>query len=342
MKHERMKGSVAVVSRIDLPGARPQVRVRGDFTYLEQMNIIFVTGMGRSGTSAVTRILSLCGAALPDRVVRPGPANPRGYWEAEIALKRNDQFLQALGSSYLDPSLGFLHTQISRKAQALHARNICSFLSGLPKADAVVIKDPRISGLVESWDTAARSSGLVPKYVHVFRHPCDVAASLHARYGLSIGYSFALWLKYNLLPERMTRHAPRIFASYRQLLKDWQQIVHRCNEQLQLTLLIDDKAIAEVEKFLAHDLEHHRTAETDPADDATSGQWVSRTYSMLRKAAQTGTIDETEADRIFAEYAGTERFFREAQRHYEERFLSTPLPRRSIPSKRQKAHESSV
>lgn len=300
------------------------------------MDIIFIVGMGRSGTSAVTRILSLCGAALPERVLRSGPGNPRGYWEAEVALKRNNQFLQALGSSYHDPSLGFLEAQISREARALHARNVRSFLSGLPKADAVVVKDPRVSGLVESWDTAARSLGLVPKYVHMFRHPSDVAASLHARYGLSTRYSFALWLKYNLLPERMTRHAPRIFASYRELLRDWKQIVQKCSEGLKLTLVIDDKVIAEVGEFLSSDLEHHRADDTDLLDDATTREWVGRTYAMLRKAEQTGAIDETEANRIFAEYAGTESFFREAQRHYQDRFLSAPLLPRSSLSKTRK------
>jgi len=266
-------------------------------------------------------------------VLRPGAGNPKGYWEAEIALKRNDQFLHVLGTSYHDPGLGFLDAKISPKARALHAKNIAAFLTGLPKASAVVVKDPRISGLVESWDEACRSLGLVPKYVHIHRHPTDVAASLKTRYGLPPGYAAALWLKYNLLPERMTRRAPRMFTSYRTLMNDWRDVVRKCNEGLNLTLTFDDKVTAEVDQFLASDLEHHRTAETAAVDDTTPGLWVRRTYLMLKSAAETGVVDEKEADRVFEEYSAAERFFRDAHRNYQDRF-SQALRKRSKLKKR--------
>jgi hypothetical protein len=296
------------------------------------MDIIFVTGMGRSGTSAITRILSLCGAALPDRLLRPGDGNPKGYWEAEVAIKRNDQFMHAFGTAYLDPSLRILDAEISDRVRDLHARNIGVFLRELPEADAVVVKDPRISGLVTSWDTVSRSQQLTPKYIHIFRHPSDVAASLKARYGMQPGYASALWLKYNLLPERMTRHAPRVFISYRELLDDWQQVVRKCNDRLKLSLAFNEDAIATANQFLSPELEHHRTEESDVVDDLTPGLWLRRTYSILKNAAEIGSIDEREADCLFQEYAGAERFFRDAHCSYQDRFPSGG-PKRSSKKK---------
>lgn len=42
---------------------------------------LFVLGMGRSGTSALTRVLSLCGATLPVGMMGADEGNRRGYLE---------------------------------------------------------------------------------------------------------------------------------------------------------------------------------------------------------------------------------------------------------------------
>ena len=51
---------------------------------------LFVLGMPRSGTSALTRVLSLCGGTLPAGMMGADSANPRGYWEPRKALHLND------------------------------------------------------------------------------------------------------------------------------------------------------------------------------------------------------------------------------------------------------------
>lgn len=251
--------------------------------------------------------MSLCGAQLPARVLRAGIGNPSGYWEAAVALKRNDQFLAAANSSYHDPGLAL--GPVTRPTHDRYARNIRSFLQDLPRANLVVIKDPRISGLVDAWDEAARALGFVPKYVQIFRNPADVAASLSHRYGLTLEHSLALWLKYNLLPERGTRDRQRMFVSYEGLLTDWGHVVRRCNENLGLGLELNQ----EVDRFLSPDLQHNRTGRLE---DPTPAEWVSRTYAELLTAEQTGQIDIGEMDRIFSEYHSFERFFSGAHRSY--------------------------
>ena len=42
---------------------------------------LLVMGVGRSGTSAVTRVLNLLGAALPAKTLAANYGNERGYWE---------------------------------------------------------------------------------------------------------------------------------------------------------------------------------------------------------------------------------------------------------------------
>lgn len=289
------------------------------------MDIIFILGMGRSGTSAVTRVLSLCGLGLPDRLVRPGTANPKGYWEPEVALKRNDQFLRSFGSSWHDPSLRVVEeTSTPSRQRGSFEAKIARFLSELPEREAVLIKDPRISALPEAWIEAARRQGRTVKIVHVFRHPAEVAASLSARYGLPPEHSQALWLKYNLLPERATRDVARLFVSFAELMGDWRRIVARCNERLGLRLTVDPAAAAAVEEFLSDDLRHQTASALAVPDDLTPGGWLRRVYACLQRAAMAGEIDIAEMDRVYEAYAGVERFFRVALLNYEKRFAPKP------------------
>ena len=66
---------------------------------------LFVMGVPRSGTSALARVLALCGATLPAGMKGADRANPRGYWEPRQALHLNDAILRRHGSAAFDTSL---------------------------------------------------------------------------------------------------------------------------------------------------------------------------------------------------------------------------------------------
>ena len=59
-------------------------------------------GMHRSGTSAMTRLLSLAGAALPHKIMRPNAFNELGYWEPLAVAEFNDEVLRRLDSRWDD------------------------------------------------------------------------------------------------------------------------------------------------------------------------------------------------------------------------------------------------
>src|SRR3954466_10744612 len=61
-----------------------------------------VLGMHRSGTSAVTQVLALAGASLPQNVMAGDEHNARGYFEPWKIALFNDQRMRAGGPAWAD------------------------------------------------------------------------------------------------------------------------------------------------------------------------------------------------------------------------------------------------
>ena len=57
---------------------------------------IVVFGMHRSGTSTLTRILSIAGARLPKNLMSATASNERGHWESQSIADYNHRVLAAL------------------------------------------------------------------------------------------------------------------------------------------------------------------------------------------------------------------------------------------------------
>jgi hypothetical protein len=163
-----------------------------------------------------------------------------------------------------------------------------------------VLKEPRISGLLPYWIVAATGLGFTTKFAHILRNPADVAASLENRDGLSVEQSLALWLKYNVLAERGTRGARRVFLSYEDLMGDWEAVASRCIAELGGTLAISDETRTGVAQFLSPQLHHHSTPLPGAAShvDSPLGDWVTRSYQVLTDAAR-GLLDARTLDEIW-------------------------------------------
>jgi hypothetical protein len=263
---------------------------------------VFILGMGRSGTSALARVLSLCGAALPLEPLPPNFGNPTGYWEPALSVAVNDRFLYARGSSWYDAALPD-RDEVSSAERRRFVADITGVLAaGFESAGPLVVKDPRISALLPYWTDAASLIGLATKIVHVFRHPDSVAASLAARDELPAAQSNALWLKYNLVAERDARRFPRTFVAYEDLMADWQGVIASCIERLDLTLPPFDVAEAAVTAFLSPILDHHASV-AGATDDRGL---VARTYALLNDAKR-GCCDSAGFDAVLAAYAALER-----------------------------------
>jgi len=268
---------------------------------------LFVLGMARSGTSALTRVLSLCGGALPAGMAGATPANPAGYWEPRKANVLNDVILRRLGSSRIDPTLR-LQEEGAFKAEekATCIAEIRAYLRTLPAAPFVVIKDPRINVLSGVWFEAARQAGFDIAVVIAVRHPQEVNASVGAHSPVPPKLSSALWLKANLLAERDTRGLPRVFVDYANLLDDWRREVKRISAALGIDLHTRDEGA--IDGFLKPDLRRQRYS--GPVTEPFGTDWISAVYDALCAAARDEPCDESALDRVFEAYRASEHGFR--------------------------------
>jgi hypothetical protein len=279
--------------------------------------VLFVMGMGRSGTSALTRVLSLCGAALPTGLLGASPANPRGHWEPRAAFMLNEGILHRHGTSWFDPTLRLQQEgEIDAEENAACIAEIRAFFTTMLAAPLVVIKEPRITGLSGMWFEAALLAGFDIVAVIAVRHPQAVIASLAARNGASPELSSALWLKYNLLAEKHTRALPRVFVEYANLLNDWRREITRISTALAIDLDHPDEGA--IEDFLKHELQHQRHC--GPVTEPFGTDWNSAVYEALRAAARDEPWDGSALDRVFEAYRASEHGFRTAFEDFHDHF----------------------
>jgi hypothetical protein len=268
---------------------------------------LFVMGMNRSGTSALTRVLSLCGGALPTRLAGANSRNPSGYWEPRESLRLNTTILRRHGSEWFDPTLRLQEEGAFDAAEkAAFIDEIRAFLATLPAAPLVVIKNLQITALSDMWFEAARLAGFDIAAAIALRHPQAVAASLAAFNGASPELASALWLKYTLLAESHTRALPRVFVEYTNLLEDWRREVKRISAALPIELNTRDEGA--VEEFLSPEL--HRQRQGGAVPEPFGSDWVSAVYGALRGAAQDEPWDQSALDRVYEAYRASQQGFR--------------------------------
>lgn len=276
----------------------------------ERRQALVVAGMHRSGTSAMARLLSLSGAALPERVMDPGPDNPLGYWEPWEMVALDDEILAAIDSRW-DDVFALKGNQRALASRTAFLGKAQAFLThNFGTRDLPVMKDPRSSVLTGFWREALDQSGLDPTYVIMVRHPLEVADSLLARNGFPREKSLLLWASYMLAVERDTRGASRLFVSYSDMLGDWRGVLDRVEKTLGRPLPRRTPAAGvEIERFLSKSHRHHESG--DEAFDALGADWagVRAVHDWMSGAARGTESDEKALDKVEHDLAGVERVF---------------------------------
>ncbi len=270
---------------------------------------ILVLGMHRSGTSALTRALSLCGPSLPERLIAATPKNERGYFESQTIYELHEELLRDAGTSWRDPSpfpASWFSTQSAARWEQRLAAAVRDEFGDSP---LFILKDPRLCRLVPLWLRVLAILDTQPLFVLAVRDPLEVAASLRRSENVVESLGAILWLEYLLAAERGTRGRRRSFVMYPDLLTDWRRTLAKVSDELQFPLpRLSRLAEAEVDAFLSPALRHQVADPKALAERSDGHPWLRDAFEWARAAAtgaepDAGTLDRVGRDLHLAEAA---------------------------------------
>jgi hypothetical protein len=253
---------------------------------------IVVLGMHRSGTSALTRVLSLLGAALPKDLMGAAPSNETGHWEPQKLADYHDALLLKLQSAWNDWTALDL-SQLTAERRGVITSRIAEIINGeYGDAPLMVVKEPRICRFAPLFLEALKAAGITPECVLTFRNPLEVALSLERRNRMSRGDAGLLWLRHVLDSEAATRASRRAILSYDGLLADWRGEIRRMSRADagagtgQVWPRPIDEAATEIDRFLSPEQRHHTLSAADIMHDPFMSSWIAEVYDALRQLQQ--------------------------------------------------------
>lgn len=220
---------------------------------------LITLGMHRSGTSALTGVLSHLGIQLGKRLYAPqAGVNEKGFFEHSDITDINEDILLAVGSCWddilsLQPEW-WRSEELCRQTQKLKR----CIKRDFRKAELWALKDPRMCRLLPLWQPMLAELGIEARYLLMLRHPAEVVNSLARRDGFSRDKAMILWLEHNLEAERQTRDQHRVIATFDALLENPGDTLARIGRVLQMEFPIPlEQARPTIETFISPRLRHH-------------------------------------------------------------------------------------
>ncbi|MCC0033067.1 MAG: glycoside hydrolase family 99-like domain-containing protein [Brucellaceae bacterium] len=266
--------------------------------------------MHRSGTSALTRLVSMLGAALPRTLLGGGVGNETGHWEPERLIAYHDRMLADLGSAWHDwTPLDMKRLPLARREQL--AKDIAEIVDeDYGSAPLIVLKEPRIARFAPFFSGVLTGAGYDVKAIVPFRNPLDVIDSLLSRKsvwpaGHDRSDAALLWLTHMLEAERAARSSPHVVVSYESVMADPVEALHHVVGKLELeTPRTVDEVGGDIAAFINEAQRHHESRPDEVLLDPQLTGWVADTYAALRDLEAGRNIDGAREalDRIREEF----------------------------------------
>lgn len=227
----------------------------------EDKRIVCITGMERSGTSMVARVLNILGVYLgpKDKLIMETDYNEKGCWESKSLLDISESILNRFGGSTHElprfPDNWTSDAEVSelrKRAEDIIARDFS-------EAGVWGWKDTRLCLTLPFWQEFLPEM----EYIICIRNPADVAKSLLSREWVSsLTSGLSDWLAYTASAIRNTAGKKRTFVFYENFMSDdWMQEAARLEQFLGPSFSGNlEKNRGELEKFISRDLRHHATS----------------------------------------------------------------------------------
>ncbi len=250
---------------------------------------VVVVGVGRSGTSAITRALQAIGVELGDDL-RPGRGkNPTGFFEDRSLAAITNRLKKALGIR--GPSVELLEPKRweAPAIRDLRTEAVATIERRFGRYPVWGFKHGRTLRLLPFWCEVFRVLDMDVRYVVAIRNPLSVARSrarLDRRRGQQ-GKSDLEWLVTAVPYFRMLRERPLVVVDYDLVMADPVGQIERLAAALELPLTPETRAAMRTyaEQFLQPGLRHNQFTDLELARDPRVNPLTQDAYRWLHGLA---------------------------------------------------------
>ncbi|OYU32007.1 MAG: hypothetical protein CFE39_05435 [Comamonadaceae bacterium PBBC2] len=228
--------------------------------------LIVVLGMHRSGTSALTGLMSLLGAFPGSDLLPANSSNQKGYFESRKVVDLNNRILASLGSRWDSvqplPDGCWNNSELQPYKDEIARLLQSEFEVGLP-----VIKDPRMCIVLPIWLAVFREMGISPCFVVTVRNPQSVAISQRKMKGIPLLKSLVLYGNYYLAAEEYSDGYPRVFVRFAEVINTPLETLLSIERALEINFSVKplDRAVI-AKEFLDSKLAHGEAIDANAWD----------------------------------------------------------------------------
>ena len=257
--------------------------------------------MHRSGTSALTGALELCGAWVGEtsELTDANPENPHGFWERRDVREICDRLLHAAGADWWRVTQ-FEPEAIPRAVLAEEGTEFAKVVSSLDEHGTWVLKEPRVCLLL----SVLRDYITNPICIQIVRNPLEVARSLQVRNRFTISAGIGLWEAYNCSALKASEILPRVLVSHEDLMLRPAETLAGVLERLaeRGAVELDQSNLDRLKQFIQPSLYRGRAGEGETFEFLSASQstlWKAFRTSRAFDQENTATISSATRQHLF-------------------------------------------
>jgi alpha-N-acetylglucosamine transferase len=233
------KRNTNLVEKWDLEDTKCKVSQKQDGIYnspvkQKERKRLVVLGMHRSGTSALTGVVSQLGF-YTGKLLNQGTANPKGFFERSDVVVLNDMLLHSQGCSWKLP-YKFNVSNVSNEVRYKFLERAKGVIEELESNAPWILKDPRLSLTLPLWLPLFAKERDDCVIIVITRDPYEVALSMKMRRGgrkMDLRSNVALWEHYLHAIIENTRGIPLIHVMHSQLMSDPVTVITSIHKKLE-------------------------------------------------------------------------------------------------------------
>jgi hypothetical protein len=234
---------------------------------------VIILGMHRSGTSIIGGLLNKMGLNTGGPLIRPWHDNEKGFFERIDVVLQNDYIMHHQHVDYsanthrydakqglkevlnnLEPSSGKFFNE---------GRRALAFLND-PHNYPWMLKDPRLCITLRTWLPLLN---FVPAILFTYRHPMDVAMSMHKRETeqFRVQRGLKLWYVYNKRAIQQSKDLCRVTTDHKKMMATPKAELDRVHDELWACgVAVPHRAeSADINEFIDPKLQHGRSGVAD-------------------------------------------------------------------------------